>query len=148
MADKDSNSYTVSANAEQQEQQSSNVIPFSKANRVKEAAAGYSLPPVAADNPTSLQNLNIHHKTVGEDGLHLTAEELKKYGIKPGKKISIFMHNGDVAITANPHKQTLLHSAEELQQAQDETKVDHSQSISALVGVACSVSPLRKKLEE
>ncbi len=149
MADKDNQSFTTSTESEQQEPQTSNVIPFNKASRVKEASPAYQVQSeVSADNPTSLKNLNIRHDSLSDDGLHISAEVLEKYGIKPGEKISIFMHNGDVVITANPHKQTLFHSAEELQQAQDETKVDHSQSISALVGVACSVSPLRKQLEE
>ena len=94
-----------------------------------------------AKNPTSLDAIRIEHLGLSGDGVHLNAETLAEFGIAEDAQVTVMMYHGEVIITVNPRKQALIHSAEELQYRQDETKQDHSKSIASLVSAASSLLP-------
>ncbi|MCY7296761.1 hypothetical protein [Alteromonas sp. a30] len=98
-----------------------------------------------ADISMSLDAVRIEHIALGEEGLHLDAKTLKQFGVEPFMQLTIVMHNGEVMITANPQKQALIHSAEELQYRQDETRQNHNPAIAALLSLAASINLFQRK---
>ena len=104
----------------------------------------------AATDPASLDGVFIEHFTLKDvlsgkqhdKALCFCQEQLAAFGFTPDSNVSVLYRDGEIVITTNPAKQTLLRSAEELLYRQDETKQDHACGILTLLNMAGAMPPM------